>query len=230
MADQLADAVQAVAGFLVADVPLGETLHRIAVVARDALPPTVAVGITLLDEHERPTTAVSTDDLAPTIDGAQYAVGDGPCLSAYRERRVVRVDDMAEAVERWPASCRTALDNNVFSSLSLPLIAGGDAFGAVNLYAGAPGAYDDEAERAAALIVTQASVVLANAEAYWRQFELASSLEQALESRAVIEQAKGKLMAANACTADEAFTILVKASQRENVKLREVARRLVTAS
>jgi AmiR/NasT family two-component response regulator len=70
-------------------------------------------------------------------------------------------------------------------------------------------------------------VVLANARAYWAAFELAEGLRQAMDSRAVIEQAKGKLMAQTGRTPDEAFAMLVSASQRENVKLRDVARRIV---
>lgn len=79
------------------------------------------------------------------------------------------------------------------------------------------------------MLATQVSVVLANARAYWQAFDLAQGLGQALESRASIEQAKGKIMATNGCGPDEAFAFLVRASQRENVKLRDIARRIVEA-
>jgi len=70
-------------------------------------------------------------------------------------------------------------------------------------------------------------VVLANARAFWAASDLAAGLETAMSNRAVIEQAKGMLMAAERCTADEAVAKLVEASQRDNVKLREVARHIV---
>lgn len=225
--ERLDDAVRAVGRFLVADAPLGETLRRIADLAVEALPPAAAVGITMLDNQLRPTTAVFTDELAPAIDQGQYEDGDGPCLTAFTDSRVVRVDDTRTVIDRWPRFSKDALEHGVSSTLSLPLMAGEDNFGAFNMYAREAGAFSEEDEDAASLFVTQASVVLANARAYWEAFELAAGLRQALTTRAVIEQAKGKLMATEGCTDDEAFAIMVRASQRQNVKLREIARRLV---
>lgn len=225
--ERLDDAVRAVGQFLVADVPLGETLRRIADLATEALPPAAAVGITMLDDQLRPTTAVFTDELAPAIDQGQYEDGDGPCLMAFREGRIVRVDDTRTVIDRWPRYSDDALQHGVHSTLSLPLVAGDDVFGAFNMYAREAGAFSEEDEDAAFLFVTQGSVVLANARAYWEAFELASGLRLALATRAVIERAKGKLMATEGCSDEEAFAIMVRASQRENVKLREIARRLV---
>ena len=69
--------------------------------------------------------------------------------------------------------------------------------------------------------------MLANARAYWDAHELSSGLGEAMKRRAVIEQAKGMLMAAQGCDEDAAFELLVQASQRENLKLRDVAQRIV---
>jgi len=69
--------------------------------------------------------------------------------------------------------------------------------------------------------------VLANAHAYWDARQLSARLGEAMEARSVIEQAKGILMSAQGCDDAQAFDVLVKASQRENLKLREVARRIV---
>ena len=69
--------------------------------------------------------------------------------------------------------------------------------------------------------------MLANAQAYWDAHLLSTGLAEAMRSRAVIEQAKGILMAAEGIDEDEAFDILTRASQRENVKLRDVALRIV---
>jgi GAF domain-containing protein len=226
-ADRLTDAVRAVAHFLVAEVPLGTTLQHIAELARDATPPADAVGITLLHGRQRPTTAVYTDDVSPAVDRGQYEDGDGPCLTAYRDHVVVRVDDTRAVADRWPRFSRDAASNGVLSTLSFPLEAGGDTFGALNLYSSSPGSFDPGHEAAMAPFVTQAGVVLANARAYWDAFDLAASLREAMRSRATIEQAKGKIMATNGCTPDDAFDLLVKASQRENVKLRDIADRMV---
>jgi AmiR/NasT family two-component response regulator len=77
------------------------------------------------------------------------------------------------------------------------------------------------------LFASQAAVVLLNANAYWDSRALSERLGEAMDHRALIEQAKGMLMNAQRCTGDQAFDLMVKASQRENVKLRDIAARLV---
>ena len=225
--DAVRDAVDAVALFLVAEVSLGQTLERIAVLARDAVGQTTAVGLTMLDDGERPATRVFTDEISPRVDQGQYDDGDGPCLTAYREGRIVLVEDTRRVADEWPSFSRRAMQDGVRSTLSLPLVAGADHMGVMNLYTVGPRPFVADDVTDGQLFATQASVVLANARAYWASFDLAAGLQTALESRAVIDQAKGKLMALSNCSADEAFQLLVKASQRENVRLRDVARRIV---
>jgi len=219
-------AVDAVAQFLVAEVTLGDTLQRIADLARDAVGQTAFVGMTLLDDHDRPATRVCTDEVAARVDSGQYEDDRGPCLDAYREGRVVLVEDIGATADRWPSFSRRAREEGVRSSLSLPLIAGGDRMGVLNLYA-TDDPFTAEHVADAQLFATQAAVVLANARAYWSAFDLSAGLQTALASRAVIDQAKGKLMASQNCSADEAFQLLVRVSQRENIRLRDVAQRIV---
>jgi GAF domain-containing protein len=223
----LSAAVQAVAQFLVADVPLGQTLERVSMLVRDAVEPAAVVGLTLLDERGRPSTRVFTDGVSPAVDKGQYEDDEGPCIDALREARIVRVEHAAAEVDKWPSYSRLARENGVHSTLSLPLTAGSDRLGVMNLYATGDRSFSDRDERHAELLATQAAVVLANARAYWSAYELGAGLTRALEWRAVIDMAKGKIMASSHCTPDEAFQLLVKASQRENVPLREIARRLV---
>ncbi|MFP5282452.1 MAG: ANTAR domain-containing protein [Actinomycetes bacterium] len=227
---KVAEAVQAVAGFLVADLPLGATLDRVARLAHDGIPHVAAVGITLLDHSQRPSTSVCTGEVALAVDQAQYDENAGPCLEAYQRREVVRVDDTRTA-GRWPSFSRRAVEVGIGSVLSLPLTAGDLAYGAFNLYATDVHAFrpDDHSDPQldAQLFATQASVLLANAAAYWAAFDLAAGLKEAMKSRATIEQAKGVIMATRRCSAEEAFQLLVSASQRNNVKLRDVAARVV---
>jgi GAF domain-containing protein len=225
----LDEAIAAVSRFLVADRPLGETLEQVAELAVQAIPPAAAVGITLLDDRRRPSTALWTNKVAPQVDQAQYEEGAGPCLSAYRERHRIRVDDVRAVHDQWPAFSQRAVDEGVFSTLSLPLIAGSDAFGAFNMYGRTPGAFSAEHEADAERFATGAAVVLANSSAYWAMSDLASGLQAAMESRAQIEQAKGILMASRHCTPDDAFRLLVQASQRNNEKLRDIAARIVNS-
>ena len=99
--------------------------------------------------------------------------------------------------------------------------------GALNLYSKSPGGYDEAAEETARLFSEQAAVACANAEVYWRTHNLTEHLREALESRDVIGQAKGILMARRKCTPEAAFDALRKVSQHRNIKLREIAEQVV---
>jgi hypothetical protein len=100
--------------------------------------------------------------------------------------------------------------------LSFRLFVAGDTLGALNLYSKAEHAFNDASRIAGAVFATHAAVALSSA-----MHE--EQMEEALESRDLIGQAKGMLMAREGVTADEAFEMLRRASQRLNVKLRRVA-------
>ena len=102
--------------------------------------------------------------------------------------------------------------------------------GAMNLYSRTEHGFSDSDRADAAEFATHAAIVLANAQAYWDAHNLTLRLSEAMDFRADIEQAKGVLMAAQRCTPDEAFNLLIAASQRENIKLRDIARRIVTST
>jgi hypothetical protein len=111
--------------------------------------------------------------------------------------------------------------------LSVELVASGLTLGTLTFHARQPGPISESQARAAQAFAEQAAALLANARAYWDLHEVASGLQSAMQSRAVIEQAKGKLMAIEGFSPDEAFTRLARVSQSENVKLRELARQVV---
>ena len=224
----LSKGLVAMARFFVGDSTLQETLQRVADLSLEAVPRADMAGITMLVEG-RAKTAVFTDEVAPEIDAAQYETGVGPCLDAFRHQQVYRIDFM-EKDRQWPPFSEAAGARGVQSSMSLPLVARLEGVGALNLYSHATEAFSDDDVQIALQFATQAASVLANSQAYWDAHQLGEDLAQAMRSRATIEQAKGILMAAQRCTADEAFEILVRASQRENRKLREMAEELVDKS
>lgn len=226
--DPRSDALRALATFLVADAPVNATLHRVAELTTTALGGAEIAGIAMLGTDGRPTTAVYTDVASPEVDRAQYESGRGPCLDAWRTRRTVRIDDMVQAMDRYPEFARLALDHDIPSTLSFALVAGGEGIGALNLYARKKGAFTQEDEELGEELAAAAATVLANSSAYWSAFELSEGLTEAMRSRAVIEQAKGILMAREPdLDAEGAFELLRRASQRENVKLRVIAKRIV---
>ena len=223
--DSLSNGVEAMSRFFVGDATLGDTLHRVSELACAALSTADMVGITMLVEG-RPRTAVFTDEDAAQIDAAQYETGIGPCLDAFRHRQVYRIDDM-DKDHQWSPFSEAAAAHGIQSSMSLPLLARHEGVGALNVYSRSRAAFSDDDVHVGLQFATQAAIVLANAQAYWDAHQLGQDMAEAMKSRATIEQAKGILMGAQRCSADEAFQILVRASQRENRKLRDMAAEIV---
>jgi GAF domain-containing protein len=225
--DPVAAGTAAIGRFFVGDTSLGETLTKVAELARDALSADMA-GITLLVGGKLDT-AVFTDPTAPEIDVWQYeTTGRGPCRDAFHEQTVFRIDDTAHE-QRWPQFVTAARRFGIVSTLSIPLTRTGSPLGALNLYARRPSAFvvDDEL---AVTLAGQAAVVLANAHVLHTSRELNENLNQALVSRRTIDYAIGILMSTGGRTPEEAFEMLVRASQRENRKLRAIAADIVAAA
>ena len=223
--DGVNQGLAALSSFVVGGSTLQETLDRVAQLACQSVPGTDLVGLTLI-KNGKPATAIFTDPTSPEVDQAQYDSGSGPCLDAYRDGTVNLVESTATE-QRWPEFCRAAREKGIESTLSLPLMVGPDSVGALNLYSCTPGSFGDHEQRIGMAFAGQAAVAIANAQAYWHAKDVALQLDEAMKSRAVIEQAKGILMASQACDADEAFQLLVKASQRTNRKLRDIAQEMV---
>ncbi|WP_433790530.1 GAF and ANTAR domain-containing protein [Actinoplanes sp. CA-252034] len=211
-------------------IKLGETdldgvLSHVAVLAGRTLPGAAQVSITLLRERGA-VTAARTGETALRLDELQYERGAGPCLEAAATRATVEVPDTA-ADERWDGWGAYAAKAGMCSVLSLSLPIGDAVNGALNVYADAPGVLGPATVTLAQTFVRYAAVALANAHLYDTTASLAQHLQAAMESRAVIEQAKGIIMGERRCTPDEAFAILTKVSQDTNRKLRDVAAALV---
>src|SRR3954462_3150700 len=114
------------------DENLRAALWRIATAGRDLLSSSAGASVTII-ERRTAMTAASTDDLTLTLDEAQYDADDGPCLSAARSERVIRLDDIG-ADDRWPQFSGAAVGRGVHSSLSSPLRLAGGTTGGLNLY------------------------------------------------------------------------------------------------
>jgi GAF domain-containing protein len=221
----LSERLTALSRFFVGAGTLEDTLLRVAELTVEAIEPAEFAGLTMPDGG-RQRTAVFTDPESPEIDQAQYETGEGPCLEALDKDRVVVVESTRDRGP-WMAFRRVAAEHGVLSTISLPMRADHGTVGAMNLYARRERAFTGPHRDAALAFAGQAAVVLANTQAYWHAERLSTRLGEAMTSRATIEQAKGILMGAQRCGPDEAFELLIRASQRENVKLRDIARRIV---
>jgi GAF domain-containing protein len=214
------------AGILVTEQSLESTLRQVLELACTALPGGDEGGITLL-AAEGPGAAVATSAIALRIDRTRHAGQDGgPDLDAGRPREVLRIDSTASD-RRWPGFSAAAAAEGIGSVLSVPLVAGGDGLGTLNIYCHREFGFSAADERLAVSLGSCASVAIANARGYWRVARRASQLEQALASRGAVDQAAGILIARHRCSAEHARHLLEAAAKRNRLTLAEVASDLV---
>ncbi|MDG4816905.1 ANTAR domain-containing protein [Micromonospora carbonacea] len=217
--DALAARLAEAARVLQDEPGLDATLDGIVRCAVGTVPGAWHAAITEVEGRHRVVTSAATGNLVRRVDQAQYDTGQGPCLTALFEHRTVRMPDVA-AETRWPEFVRRIDGLGVRSMLSFQLYLARDSLGALNLYAREPGAFTDESERVGVLFAAHAAVAMGNARKL-------AQLSQALDVRDLIGQAKGILMERHRLTGEQAFALLVRASQRLNVKLLDVARDLI---
>ncbi len=223
--EAIAESLRALTQFFVNDGTLGDTLLRVSEMACEFTPAKYA-GITMMVEGS-PRTGVFTNPEAPEIDEAQYRSGEGPCMYAFRNQELYRIDSTVQD-HRWPDFCQSAAAHGIHSTLSVPMAARGKSLGALNLYSEAENAFTTEHEDSVRVFADQACIVLANAQVYWDARQLSENLSQAIETRETISQAVGILIAAGGRSPDDAFQVLVNASQRENRKVRDIAQEIVS--
>jgi GAF domain-containing protein len=209
------------------DRTLDDVLADITRIAAAGIPGAEATSITLL-RNDKAFTAAYHGEMALAADELQYERGYGPCMDAGRGGVLLRIDDMATET-RWPDYvARVQAEAGVRSSLSVPLPYQGNSIGALNNYSTEPAAFASPASLEAGLEVAEVvAVAVANADSHWQLGEQARNMRIAMDSRAVIEQAKGVLMAQRKVDAEQAFEMLREASQRYNRKLRDIAQGIV---
>jgi GAF domain-containing protein len=153
------------------------------------------------------------------VDEAQYETGQGPCLSSLYEHQTERLSDMRDC-QRWPNLAARASELGVGSMLAVQLFVHGDNLGALNLHSRQPDAFSDDSEQVALMFAAHAAVAFAAAQAQ-------EQMQTAVDRRDLIGQAKGVLIERYKITGQEAFRLLVVASQTTNIKLYDVAEYLV---
>ncbi|MGY1708967.1 ANTAR domain-containing protein [Geodermatophilus sp. SYSU D00758] len=211
------------------DRALDDVLSEITTIAARGIPGAEATSITLI-RGDRAFTAAYSAPMALAADELQYERGYGPCMDAARGGLLLHIADM-RTEQRWPDYAARVLDVGVRASLSVPLPYQGDLIGALNVYSGTAGAFSGPEAAARGEEVAEAiAVAVVNADAHHRVGEEARNMRLAMQSRAVIEQAKGVLMAQRRIGSDQAFDILRAASQRSNRKLRDVAAGVVAST
>ncbi|MBJ7337068.1 GAF and ANTAR domain-containing protein [Mycolicibacterium sp.] len=211
--DQLSRALR------VADASLEDTLAAVLHAAVEFVSGAEAAGLNLFVKGKfTPQAVLGT---APPILGAfQQRTSAGPCIDASREQCPIDVVD-TRSEDRWPPFAARAVELGVLSMLCVPLWVDDRRLGSLSLFAPKPAAFDEFSKNVASLYATHAALALADAQ----RTEL---LRRVVANRDVIGQAKGVLMARRGLPADDAFGLLVQASQRLNRKLVEIAEAVAT--
>jgi GAF domain-containing protein len=229
--DETAEAMESLRDAFTGEESLDTALQRLVETAARAIADADAVTASVV-ALEQPRTAAATNSRLIEVDEKQYSAGRGPGFESARMLRPVRAV-VGEHPDAWPEFEAAAAEHGIRAYLSVPVVlpssdrAQDEHIGTLNFYSYTGAAFDPFDEGLMRLFTTAASATITSAHRWQRSRDRINHLEQALASRAVIDQAKGVLMAVHSCTADEAFRMLVERSQRDNVKLRDVAKELL---
>jgi len=229
LADELAGVFARMSRVLLSQETVDTSLRLVCELAQSTLPDSSGAGVTLLDARGDKTTAAASDPVVERADALQYDLEQGPCLTAWAQRSVVRIDDVSRD-SRWPRWAEAVQPLGVRATLSAPLVAGDVALGAMKVYGRQPGIYDASSERVLSMFAAQAAVLVANVQSLDNARRLSDQLKDALRMRDVISTAKGVIVAREGVDEDMAFARLVSLSQRDGKKLRDVAESVVRAA
>jgi len=222
-----AEALEQLGRLSLRELSMDGLLQTVADLSKSVMPGNPETSVLLLVK-DNPSTVVSTGALATALDERQYERGHGPCLHAARTGELTEIAD-TRTDRRWPDYQPRAVEAGNLSSLSIPLAIDEDeqVSGALNIYARRPDAFDADSRSVATRFGPYAAVAAGNMYAYQSARDMADNLRAALESRAVIDQAKGVLMERYRLTPDQAFQLLARASMKANRKVRDIADELV---
>lgn len=165
-------------------------------------------------------TLAATDPIVADLDKLQLELGEGPDIDLLSERTGVLVTD-AESDQRWPVWARRVAEAGVHSMLGARLYTADRVVGTLNFYDPSPGHFGIEDQSVAAVLASHAATALAKAN------EIAN-LHIAIDARHRVGEAQGILMERYDLSEDQAFQVLLRFSQDNNIKLREVAEHVVT--
>ena len=188
--------------------------------ATELIPNCHYAGISIVHRNRPIDTPAATHELVRRGDELQYAFGEGPCLDAIWHYDTVISANLAEE-ERWQrwAPC-VAAELNIRSMLALRLFTSTDLVGALNLYSKEVDAFDEDDAYTGTYLAAQIAVAVA-------ETQQSDSLRIAALNRTIIGQAQGILMERYKIDAEEAFNVMRRVSQDNNIKVIRVADELV---
>ena len=186
-------------------------------------------GLTLAHEDGQPRWVAVSDSAMELLEQVQHDLGEGPCLAAFAEDRVVAVEDLRSELV-WDRLAAVVGQLQVCGVLSMPVRLAEQPVGTLDVYATQPRAWSTgEVEALGALAVVTAELVSTGVELANREVEVAQ-LRRALAGRVWIEQAKGVLAATQGVSPDQAFEQLRKRARSSSRKLADLAQEVGQAA
>nr|WP_276611981.1 GAF and ANTAR domain-containing protein [Kineococcus vitellinus] len=174
-----------------------------------------------------PEVLAATDGRARVLELFQLRDEQGPCLDGFRSGRPTTSPDLADLRRRWPRFAEQAERAGVVAAHSFPLVVGERTIGTLNVFRDAPGALTRVEADVARSLAAFGAVGITQLQDVAAGRRLQEQLQEALDSRVVIEQAKGVLAERHGVPPDEAFARLRALARGRRRRLREVAQEVV---
>jgi transcriptional regulator with GAF, ATPase, and Fis domain len=225
--DRLAQVFVEVADTLVDEFDLIEFLQQVTTHTSD-LVAARACGLMLADHRGRLQLMAASDERAEMLELFQAQAEEGPCQDCYRDGVPVTNTDLERAQDRWPQFAPRAVAAGFKSVHAFPMRLRGQVIGALNMFGTDPGEMDETDIRVVQALADIATIGLLQERAISRAELLTEQLQSALNSRIVIEQAKGVLAQIHGETPDEAFSRLRDYCRSHGLRLSEVAYTVTT--
>jgi transcriptional regulator with GAF, ATPase, and Fis domain len=223
---ELAQRFVELADTLVDDYDVVEVLDGLMSTCLDLLEVDDA-GLLLNDSRGDLQRVASSSEEARLLELLQLQTKEGPCYEAVREGKVVLVPDISESRDRWPIFAERATDQGFSSVYAFPLLLRESTIGGLNLFGARRDALDDEARLIAKALADVATIGILQQRSIHRTSLLAENLQRALDSRIVVEQAKGILSERGGLSMDGAFAALRSYARSHQLRLSDVAQSVV---
>jgi GAF domain-containing protein len=221
------DAFVTVADTLVDEYDVIDLVHTLVEVCTTLLD-VDAGGLLLADENGELQLVASTSERADFVEVMQLAAGMGPCVDCFTSGKAVSVPDIAADGDRWPEFQAAAAQQGFRAVYATPLRLRGKVLGAMNLFSNTVGELNAPDAAVAQALADVATIGILQERNIRETGIVAAQLQRALESRVLIEQAKGVLSAQGDMDVDTAFTTLRTYARSHNLTLRAVAEAVTT--
>lgn len=190
--ERLSETLSSFARLLVTDYDVGDVLYQLCVAAVD-ITGTTGAGILLEDVDGRLRYAVASDSLTGELEAIQLELGEGPCMLAHSTGAPVLIPDLLAATERFPGMVPRTVDKGMRAVFTMPLLRDERSIGILDLYRDEPGDMSPWQLDAGSLLADMSSTAVLNRRSYDTSVEVTQRLQSALDSRILMEQAKGRV-------------------------------------